>query len=114
MAKRQPSWRGTKTSSTARGYGYQWQQARKRYLEAHPYCVKCDRLGRVEPSTIVDHRVPHRGDQALFWDENNWQALCEPHHNGTKQAEEKSGIIKGTDVSGRPIDPHHPWNARQR
>ena len=25
--------------------------------------------GRVVPATVVDHVVPHRGDQKLFWDE---------------------------------------------
>jgi 5-methylcytosine-specific restriction protein A len=32
-------------------------------------------------ATIVDHIVPHRGNQKLFWDsEHNWQSLCVTHH----------------------------------
>ena len=31
--------------------------------------------------TLVDHIVPHRGDQALFWDEQNWQPLCKSCHD---------------------------------
>jgi hypothetical protein len=27
----------------------------------------------------------------LFWDVTNWQALCKPHHDATKQAEETRG-----------------------
>ena len=25
--------------------------------------------------------IPHRGDMKLFWDESNWQPLCESCHN---------------------------------
>ena len=29
----------------------------------------------------LDHTIPHRGDMRLFWDESNWQALCESWHD---------------------------------
>lgn len=64
-----------------RGYGSRWQRARKKYLEAHPLCVECARQGRYVKATVVDHIVPHRGDQKLFWDQSNWQSLCSYHHN---------------------------------
>jgi 5-methylcytosine-specific restriction protein A len=25
--------------------------------------------------------IPHRGDDLLFWDPNNWQALCRDCHD---------------------------------
>jgi 5-methylcytosine-specific restriction protein A len=35
---------------------------------------------------VVDHIIPHRGNRELFWDTENWQALCTPCHNRkTKQ-----------------------------
>jgi 5-methylcytosine-specific restriction protein A len=37
------------------------------------------------------HRVPHRGDARLFWDQNNWQPMCTPHHNA-KTAREDGGF----------------------
>ena len=37
--------------------------------------------GKLTPATVVDHIIPHRGDKKLFWDERNWQALCESCHN---------------------------------
>ena len=37
--------------------------------------------GNLTPATVVDHIIPHRGDMKLFWDESNWQALCESCHN---------------------------------
>lgn len=67
--------------STARGYDYRWQQARERFLMRSPLCAACEREGRVTAATEVDHVTPHRGDQALFWDETNWQPLCKPHHS---------------------------------
>lgn len=82
------SWRSEKTSSTARGYGYKWQQAREGYLRLHPLCVYCQRDGHVAEATVVDHKVPHRGDMKVFWDRTNWQGLCKPHHDGEKQREE--------------------------
>lgn len=51
------------------------------YLAQHPLCVRCEQRGRIESATVVDHKVPHRGDPALMWDEQNWQALCKPCHD---------------------------------
>ena len=70
--------RGT---ATERGYNYRWQKARKSFLIRNPLCVECEREGRVESAVVVDHVIPHRGDMDLFWDVDNWQALCVKHHN---------------------------------
>ena len=85
------SWRSDKTS-TQRGYGYKWQKARERYLLEHPLCVYCARQGLTAAANVVDHKVAHRGDQELFWDESNWQPLCKPCHDSVKQAEEAAGL----------------------
>ena len=64
----------------------------------------------MEPSNVVDHIVPHRGDQELFWDvANNWQALCRQCHSSIKQAWEKSGVEPGVSAEGIPLDPTHHW-----
>ena len=68
-------------SSAARGYNSRWQQAREAYLAEHPLCRLCQIEGRTEPAVIVDHIVPHRGNETLFWDVGNWQALCKRHHD---------------------------------
>lgn len=83
------SWRTDKQTSTQRGYGYAWQKARAGHLRSHPLCVYCEREGRTTLATVVDHRVPHRGDQALFWNQKNWDSLCANHHSSAKQREEK-------------------------
>lgn len=106
----QPSWRADKRKTAERGYGGKWQRERATFLDANPVCERCENLGRMTPSTVVNHRVPHRGDMKLFWDRKNWEPACKPHHDGEIQREERSGIVKGTDRNGRPLDPSHPWN----
>ena len=84
------SWRSDKASSTQRGYGYAWQQARLVHLSAHPLCAYCERDDRVTAASVVDHIIPHRGDMKLFWDRSNWQSLCRPCHDIVKKREECS------------------------
>lgn len=79
-------------SSRERGYTAQWEKARKLYLAAHPLCTMCERDGRLTPATLVDHVLAHRGDQRLFWDQSNWQALCKPHHDRDKQRQERGPV----------------------
>lgn len=78
-------WRAHDVSAHARGYGREWQAARLEFLAANPLCIHCQESGRVQASRVVDHIVPHCGDRRLFWDRDNWQALCIACHNGWKQ-----------------------------
>jgi 5-methylcytosine-specific restriction protein A len=68
-------------TAAQRGYDGRWRKARALFLRKHPLCVGCLRAKRLTPATIIDHIVPHRGDERLFWDEANWQPLCARHHN---------------------------------
>lgn len=77
-------------SSSKRGYNSRWQKARDTFLRRSPLCRMCHEEGRITPALIVDHIIPHRGDQELFWDTGNWQSLCKWHHDSVKQAEEKA------------------------
>ena len=88
-----------------------WQRLRLRHLREHPLCVMCHRLGRVTAASVVDHIVPHRGDDVLFWDADNLQSLCPHCHSAVKQAEEKGGVGYDTacGADGLPVDPLHPW-----
>jgi len=61
-------------------------------------------------ASVVDHIKPHKGNDALFWDEKNWQSLCKPHHDSTKQKEESRGIQLGAAADGLPLDAKHHWN----
>lgn len=82
------SWRAGKEGSTARGYGYRWQQYRIHYLAAHPLCVMCEGKGLIAAATVVDHIAPHQGDMKIFWDEGNHQSLCKPCHDSDKARQE--------------------------
>lgn len=79
-------------SSTERGYGSKWQKARAAWLRAHPLCVMCQQEGALVAATVVDHKIPHRGDKKLFWDSDNWQSLCKRHHDADKQRAEAAGL----------------------
>jgi 5-methylcytosine-specific restriction endonuclease McrA len=67
----------------------------------------------VQAATVVDHKRPHHGDKALFWDVSNWQALCAPCHNRDKQFMEKNNYTKDISCNGWPIDPAHPANTKK-
>lgn len=97
-------------SSAQRGYGSKWQRAREAFLREHPLCEDHRKRGQVVAATVVDHKIPHRGDLSLFWDRKNWQALCKHCHDSHKQRLEKSGVDAGCDVDGKPLDANHHWN----
>ena len=97
-------------TAAQRGYGSKWQKYRAGYLRSHPLCSMHMKRGLVVEATVVDHIKPHKGDQALFWDPANHQALCKACHDSHKKRFEISGVEVGCDVNGMPIDPHHPWN----
>ena len=82
-----------------------WKAMRHRQLFAEPLCAYCKKAGRDTPANIADHVKPHKGNEALFWDEGNLQSLCKPCHDRDKQVEERGGKPKpryGKD--GWPID----------
>lgn len=88
--REQDRWRG---SASERGYTHQWHKARNRYLRDNPLCVHCKEDGIINEANVVDHIVPHKGNNELFWDESNWQSLCTRHHN-IKTAKEDSNFAK--------------------
>lgn len=95
-------------------YGRRWKVASKAFLKRNPFCSIHQARGELAMATLVDHRIPHRGDRGLFWDQDNWQGLCKPCHDGPKQRLEKSGRVAGCDEQGIPLDPAHPWNTEGR
>lgn len=75
-------------SSHARGYDWKWRKAREAFLREHPLCREHERRGQVAAATVVDHIVPHKGNQTLFWDRRNWQPLCATCHSAKTAAED--------------------------
>lgn len=78
-----------RATSYGRGYDRQWQKARSLFLKAHPLCEKCKAQGMLVKAIVVDHIIPHRGDEKLFWDEGNWQSLCKPCHDKKTMTEDR-------------------------
>jgi 5-methylcytosine-specific restriction enzyme A len=81
-------------SAAKRLYGREWQRESKLFLRAHPLCQcpHCDEgRTRVRRADVVDHRKPHRGNPALFWDRKNWQAMAKECHD-SKTAREDGGF----------------------
>ena len=68
-------------SAHKRGYDYRWNQARLAFLDEHPLCKHCQDKDMIVAATVVDHIIPHRGDQSRFWNQDNWQPLCKSCHD---------------------------------
>ncbi len=95
MLKRLDKQRGT---ASERGYNHRWRKARNNFLLVNPLCVRCLDDDRTTEANVVDHIIPHKGDNDLFWDGKNWQALCKKCHD-LKTATEDGGF--GRDIKGR-------------
>ena len=68
-------------SPTARGYTSAWARASRAFLDEHPLCSECSTPERPVASEVTDHVIPHKGDAGLFWDRDNWRALCKRCHD---------------------------------
>lgn len=91
-------------------YNHRWRKRRAIFLRNHPLCNSCSLTERPVKADVVDHITPHKGDQVLFWDEGNWQALCYNCHNSAKQRLENRGYDSAVGLDGWPTDEKHPVN----
>lgn len=89
--------RGTKRWESASYNGLyrtaRWRRMRREFLAGNPRCAMCGGAAKV-----VDHIIPHRGDEALFWDEGNWQPLCMSCHSAKTLRE--NGYFKKNSGAG--------------
>ena len=90
-----------------------WKRLREAVLGLRPMCAAC----HLAPATMVDHIKPHHGDEKLFWDPANLQALCRPCHSaktakfdGRWGQKPSTTPMKGTEGDGMPICGKHHWN----
>jgi 5-methylcytosine-specific restriction enzyme A len=88
-----------------------WRKESAEFKRDNPVCVFCQRQGKASPVQVVDHIKPHKGDEDLFWDQDNWQPLCKHCHDVLKQTKERRGLMPGHGLDGLPIDGDHPWLA---
>ena len=80
-------WAATSTKSTTeRGYGWAWQQLRRRILARDKgLCCVCGKAGRVTLASEVDHIVNKA--EGGSDDEANLQSLCVPCHKAKTAGE---------------------------
>jgi len=81
-------------SARERGYTTAWDKASKGHLDRHPLCVYCAMGAWGQPprdtaARLVDHLIPHQGDQVIFWAKRDWVSSCTPCHSGPKQSIEQ-------------------------
>lgn len=88
-----------------------WKDLRAIQLRGKPMCHYCSLLSKRTIAMVVDHIKPHRGDEALFFDPENLQSLCKLCHDAAKQQLEKSGVLRGCDQRGVPLDSGHHWKS---
>jgi 5-methylcytosine-specific restriction enzyme A len=90
-----------------------WKRLRRLKLVTDPLCEICTRIGLVEVATDVDHREPISKGGDPFPMLEGLASLCHSHHS-MKTAADKKGerlVIRGVDpLTGKPIDPEHPFN----
>lgn len=75
-----------RAGTTARGYGWPWQQLRLRILQRDLYqCQACKLGGRITPAREVDHRINKASGGTD--DPDNLQSLCRPCHDAKTERE---------------------------
>lgn len=95
--------------------GAAWAKLRRLVLSEQPLCAECERMGRITASRDVDH---HDNDPTNN-ERSNLVGLCSPCHSEKTQRHEyflrtgKHLPVKGCDVNGNPLDPHHHWNKQK-
>jgi 5-methylcytosine-specific restriction protein A len=66
-----------------------WKRLRLRIFERDGYtCQICKDTIANTSRLVADHKIAHRGDERMFWDEANIETLCKPCHDSTKQRQE--------------------------
>lgn len=74
-----------------------WQRLRTAVLVRDLFkCQFCGRTIAEKGKAIADHREPHRGDAAKFWNPANLQCRCAECHDSIKQAEEQAMQRQGS------------------
>jgi 5-methylcytosine-specific restriction enzyme A len=79
-----------------------WRRIRNGQIMRQPLCQHCIKRGRVQPATDVDHVIPHKGNEELFW-RGELQSLCKECHS-RKTAEEQGHGRAEIDVTGAPAN----------
>lgn len=93
-----------KHAKTTRQVSAQWHKLynlavwknilRPKQLTRCPWCAVCAQQGKRVKATVVDHIIPHKGNMALFANENNLQSLCKQCHDAKTMRELQENLAK--------------------
>ena len=86
-----------------RGYNAEWEKKRIQFLDDNPLCADHFKRKLIEAATVVDHIIPHKGDQTLFWDQTNWQPLCKSCHDRKTATEDRGSWSYQQTVIEKPV-----------
>mgnify|MGYP001036460122 CR=1 FL=1 len=101
LQQSQRDYEARRGSARERGYTARWDRAAAAFKRDNPLCIGCEAVDLVELVSVVDHVIPHKGDDALFWDQANWQPCCTKHHDIVKQQLERQyeqGLLNAADL----------------
>lgn len=97
-------------------YDADWEKYRGKFLAINNECYACGK-----PSQVVDHLIPHQGDQKLFEKLDNHIPLCIKCHN-TATAKFDKNYRAGNPVTDKiqwlnsrriPGDGHNPKRVKK-
>lgn len=91
-----------------------WKRLRAQVLAEEPLCRWCLARGLVVASTDVDHIKDSREDYSDDNRRENLTAMCHECHSLKTAASMGKRVSMGCDVSGKPLDPDHPWNKAEK
>lgn len=80
-----------------------WSKLRELHLVQHPLCERCLDMEIVEPASVVHHRRAHKGSEALFFDPENLESMCKPHHDSHGRLEDNGKKVVRFGPDGWPI-----------
>lgn len=72
-----------------------YRRKRRAFLASHPYCAICG-----DVAEDLDHIIPHEGNMRLFWNAENWQALCHRCHSRKTRREVNARIRERRNLYG--------------
>lgn len=84
-------------------YDAKWEAYRKRFLALNRECYACGK-----PAEVVDHLIPHQGNEFLFKKTDNHIPLCTADHNRV------TGLFDQRYRAGDPIAKKVDWLNRRR
>jgi 5-methylcytosine-specific restriction protein A len=73
-----------------------WKALRLRVFVRDRFQCQCG-CGAIEGNTsrlVAHHKKPHRGNEHLFWDEQNVETVLKSCHDSIKQKEEQASLLR--------------------